>query len=152
MPRSIHTEVTIDAPAEMVWEVLTDFATYPEWNGHTHIEGEAREGARLTVSPGPEAGRLPTFRPTVLRAGPVDEDYELAWLGHLYVRGLFDGEHSFRVEAVDDEHSRLVQSESFSGALAGLVLRFVGDDTEATFQAVNEALKARAESPTVASA
>jgi hypothetical protein len=147
MSHAIRTEITIDAPAETVWSVLTDFAAYPEWNGYTRIEGAAREGARLAVSPGPEAGRMPTFRPEVLRAGPTSEDdFELAWLGHLYIRGLFDGEHSFRVEAVDAERSQLVQSESFSGVLAGLLLRFVGDDTASNFEAVNAALKARAES------
>jgi len=148
MSHIIRTEVAIDAPAETVWSVLTDFAAYPEWNGYTRIEGTAREGDRLAVSPGPEAGRMPTFRPEVLRAGPAGEyDFELAWLGHLYVRGLFDGEHSFRVEAIDDHHCRLVQSESFSGVLAGLLLRFVGEDTERNFEAVNAALKTRAESP-----
>ena len=147
MSHDIRTETEIAAPADVVWAVLTAFDTYPEWNGYTRIEGEAREGARLTVAPGPEAGRMPTFRPTVLRAGPTgDGDYELAWLGHLWTPGLFDGEHVFRVEAVDDERSRLVQAETFDGLLAGLLLRFVGDDTERNFEAVDEALRERAES------
>ena len=152
MSRSIHTEIEIDAPADVVWAVLTAFDTYPEWNGYTRIEGEAREGARLAVSAGPEAGRMPTFRPEVLRAARDGDEYELAWLGHLWVRGLFDGEHSFRVEALDDACSRLVQSESFSGLLVGPVLRLYGADTESNFRAVNEAVKARAESLAVAAA
>lgn len=148
MSRDIHTETEIAAPVDTVWTVLTDFTAYPEWNGYTRIEGEAREGARLAVAPGPEAGRMPTFRPEVLRAGPLADGvgYELAWLGHLYVRGLFDGEHSFRIEDLGDSRSRLVQSESFSGLLVGPIARLFGDDTEANFRAVNAALKTRAES------
>jgi hypothetical protein len=83
--------------------------------------------------------------------GPAPEAYELRWLGHLWVPGLFDGEHSFRVEPIDEHRSRLTQSESFSGVLAGLLLRRYGADTEAGFHAVNEALKTRAEGLTAAS-
>lgn len=28
----IDTRIEVDAPAETVWEVITDFARYPEWN------------------------------------------------------------------------------------------------------------------------
>ncbi|WP_224269379.1 SRPBCC domain-containing protein [Haloprofundus salinisoli] len=139
----ISTSIDIDAPAETVWRVLTDFEAYPEWNPYTVVSGRAEEGTRLRVSPGPETGRAPTFRPRVLRADP---NRELWWLGHLYVRGLFDGEHRFAVEPLDEKRSRLVQSESFSGLLAGPVLRRIGTDTEANFRGVNEALKTRAES------
>jgi hypothetical protein len=137
----IHTSVEIDAPVMTVWSVLTDFEAYPEWNPYTRIEGVPRAGERLRVSPGPEAGRAPTFRPRVL----VADGRELRWLGHLYVSGLFDGEHSFVVEELEEGSSRLTQSEAFSGLLAGLVLRFVGEETEANFRGVNEALKDRAE-------
>ena len=138
----IHTSVEIDAPAETVWSVLTDFEAYPEWNPYTRIEGVPRVDERLRVSPGPEAGRAPTFRPRVL----VADGRELRWLGHLFTPGLFDGEHSFVVEALDEGRSKLTQAEGFSGLLAGVVLRFIREETEANFRGVNEALKARAES------
>jgi hypothetical protein len=138
----LHTSIDIDAPPDVVWDVLTDFDAYPEWNGYTRIEGEPVEGARLRVSPGPDAARAPTFRPEVRR---VDPNRELRWLGHLFVSGLFDGEHRFEIETLDDDRSRLVQSEQFSGLLVRPILRFVGADTEANFEAVNRALKARAE-------
>ena len=138
----IHTSIEIDAPAETVWSVLTDFGAYPEWNPYSRIEGDARVGERLRVSPGPEAGRSPTFRPRVL----VADGHELRWLGHLLTSGLFDGEHSFVVEDLGDGRSELTQSETFSGVLVRPILRFVGEQTEANFRGVNEALKDRAES------
>lgn len=154
----IHTSIDIEAPAAIVWAALTDFETYPEWNPRSRITGVAVSGERLVVAPGPDAEGMPTFRPRVLAAGVVDEGtatddertatddvFELRWLGHLWVRGLFDGEHSFRVEAIDEHRSHLTQSESFSGVVAGLLLRRYGADTEAGFHAVNEALKTRAE-------
>ena len=94
--KEIHTEIEINAPAEKVWKVLTDFAAYPEWNPFVRRgEGEVRVGARLHVYIQPSGGKGMSFRPTVLVADP---NRELRWLGHLWVRGLFDGEHSFSIE------------------------------------------------------
>lgn len=137
----LTTAIDIDAPQETVWQVLTDFDSYHEWNDYTRIDGEPVVDTTLTVSPGPKAGRVPTFKPTVLQA----DGTELRWLGHLFVPGLFDGEHRFVVEDVGEGRSRLTQSETFSGVLVGLVTRLLGDSTERNFELVNEALKARAE-------
>jgi hypothetical protein len=30
--KELHTEIEINASAERVWRVLTDFAAYPKWN------------------------------------------------------------------------------------------------------------------------
>jgi len=138
----IFTTIDIDASPETVWHVLTDFAAYEEWNPRTRISGTAAAGERLVVAPGPEAGRMPTFKPTLLQADPPRE---LRWLGHLYVRGLFDGEHAFTIEDLGAGRARLVQFETFSGVLARPLLRLFGEDTEQGFEAVNAALKARAE-------
>ena len=76
--------------------MLTDFAAYPEWNSFVRCgEAEVRVGTRLHVYIEPSGGKEMSFRPTVLVADP---NRELRWLGHLWVRGLFDGEHSFSIE------------------------------------------------------
>jgi len=36
---TITTSVEIDAPKQLVWDVLTEFSAYPEWNPYTEIEG-----------------------------------------------------------------------------------------------------------------
>ena len=46
-----------------------------------------------------------TFEPTVLNA---EKPRELRWLGTLLIRGLFDGEHVFRIESVDESRVRFV--------------------------------------------
>ncbi|MFC6992328.1 SRPBCC family protein [Haladaptatus sp. GCM10025707] len=139
----LTTSIDIDAPPETVWRVLTDFDHYPEWNDFMHIAGRPTVGTRLHITPGPAAGRSPSFKPEVLRA---DANRELRWLGHLYVRGLFDGEHRFEITDLGDGTSRLTQAERFSGVLVGLFNRFFGDQTERNFHGVNAALKERAES------
>jgi hypothetical protein len=134
--------IDIDAPADAVWRELADSHAYPDWNPFvTRMEGELEEGARLRVEIEPPGGRSMTFRPTVLAARP---GRELRWLGRLLVRGLFDGEHSFEIEPLGPGRSRLTQSERFSGLLVRPFRGGLGR-TRAGFEAMNVALKARAE-------
>jgi hypothetical protein len=69
---------------------------------------------------------------------------ELRWLGRLFVPGIFDGEHIFRIEPLEHGRSRFVQAERFSGVLVPL-LRKTLEQTRHGFEAMNEALRQRAE-------
>jgi hypothetical protein len=89
----------------------------------------------------PPGGRGMTFRPTVLT---VEPNRELRWLGRLLLPGLFDGEHSFRLEPLATGRVRLVQAERFTGLLVPILGGMLGN-TERGFQAMNQALKERAE-------
>ena len=140
--RSISHSIEIDAVPERVWSVLTDRASFAEWNPFIRrLEGELTAGERLEVEIKPPGGRAMTFKPTVTA---VEPNRELRWLGHLLVRGLFDGEHRFEIERLGDGRSRFTQSERFSGLL---VRPFGGTlaKTERGFEAMNRALKERAE-------
>jgi hypothetical protein len=140
--RELRREIEIDAPLERVWAVLTDFAVYPEWNPFIRrIGGDLHEGARLEVRIEPPGARAMTFKPTV-RA--LEANRELRWLGRLLLPGIFDGEHSLRIEPLDGGRSRFVQSERFTGLLVGLVPGTLAK-TEAGFEQMNTALKARVE-------
>ncbi len=142
--KEIHTEIEINAPAEKVWNVLTDFAAYPEWNPFIRRgEGEVRVGARLHVYIQPSGGKGMSFRPTVLVADP---NRELRWLGHLWVRGLFDGDHSFSIEPLVEGRVRFVQRERFGGLLLPLLSKMLDGDTRRGFEEMNRALKLRSES------
>lgn len=138
----LHSEIEIDAPPERVWEVLTDFDAYPEWNPFIRsIEGDPEVGSRLRVRIEPPGSRGMTFKPTVQAAEPARE---LRWLGRLFVPGLMDGEHRLALEPLDGGRSRFIQSERFSGVLVGLLGRMLAA-TEQGFKQMNEALKRRAE-------
>src|SRR5918995_2823076 len=109
MSRQIQTEIEIDATPEQVWDVLTDFAAYPEWNPFIQrIAGDVMVGAKLDAYLQPPGNRGMRFRPTVLAAAPAQE---LRWLGHLGFSGIFDGEHIFRIEPLGTDRVRFVQEE-----------------------------------------
>jgi hypothetical protein len=79
-----------------------------------------------------------TVKPKITAALPGTE---LRWTSRL--PGIISGEHSFTLTATDSG-TRVVQSETFQG----LLTRFSGKtfaNAEASFQALNQALKQRAE-------
>ncbi|MCI4317591.1 MAG: SRPBCC domain-containing protein [Thermoplasmata archaeon] len=140
--RAISEEVEIHASAERVWSILTDGARYPEWNPFIlKLEGELRPGGRLDVLLRPPGSRAMGFHPNVLAfRGPR----ELRWLGHVGVRGIFDGEHSFELIDGSAGSVRFIQSERFSGVLVPLFGTVIRRAKEG-FGLMNAALKARAE-------
>src|SRR5690348_13125008 len=140
--RLIDTHIEIGTPPLRVWDVLTDFARFPEWNPFiVRIEGRPEPGARLRVEIKPPGRSAMAFSPTVLaaRAGK-----ELRWRGRLLLPGIFDGEHAFEL-AERGGTCIFRQSERFTGLLVPL-LGGALEATERGFAAMNAALKRRAES------
>ncbi|GAB3616737.1 SRPBCC domain-containing protein [Okibacterium endophyticum] len=140
-PHVLSSSIDIDAPPSTVWDVLTDFAAYPEWNP-----------SLLGMRGVPEVGETLGFRtaddgfdvtPTVLAATPAAE---LRWKGHLVVVGLFDGEHRFTLEELPGGGTRLTQDERFRGILIPFMAGWLDAETLPEFAAMNAALKERAES------
>jgi hypothetical protein len=146
MARELESEVKVQASPERVWEVLTDFAAYPDWNPFiVQAGGRAAPGSRLELRMRLPGRRPTTFRPQVLEAEPARR---LRWLGHLLVPGLFDGEHRFTIEPAGPGRARMTQRETFRGLLAPLLLAFIAGPTLEGFRQMNRALQARAEEPT----
>ena len=145
--KSIRVATQIAAPVEIIWAELSAVTTYAEWNPFiTRFEGTLVVGARPEVRIAPPGGRPMSFRPTIT---VVEEGKRLEWLGRLIMPGVFDGRHSFQLEAIGNDRTRLTQSEEFSGLLIPLT-GSVLDKTRAGFEAMNEALRLRAESAVVA--
>ena len=82
------------------------------------------------------------FRPTLLAVSPARE---LRWKGKLLLRGLFDGEHYFRLETTDAGKVLFRQGERFTGLLVPLFRKSLDGATKQGFVAMNEALKREAE-------
>jgi hypothetical protein len=146
MSRQLRAEVEVEASPERVWEVLTDFAAYRQWNPFiVEGAGQAVPGSRLELRMRLPGRRPMALRPEVLEAEP---GRRLRWLGRLLVPGLFDGEHSFTLEPAGPGRVRVVQREQFRGLAARPILAMIGKPTLAGFQQLHQALKARVEQPT----
>jgi hypothetical protein len=145
----IETSVEIGAPPSRVWEVLTDQQSMGAWNSFIRsMAGPLKEGGRLLIEIAPPKQRTMTFRPTVLRVVP---ERELRWLGTLLIPGLFNGEHYFLLEPIGQAGTHFTQGERFTGLLVSpFEKRGMLKATQQGFDAMNAALKARAEAQALA--
>jgi hypothetical protein len=148
MSKQLTSRIDIDATPERVWQVLSDFNSYPQWNPFiTRAEGQPEPNSRLVMRMQPVGARGVTLRPTVLEATP---GHRLRWLGRIGVPGIFDAEHSFTITPRAEGGVRLSQDESFRGVLVPLFARSLDRHTRPAFDAMNAALKHRAEQPAAA--
>ncbi len=143
MGKYITSEIEIAAPCADVWQCLTDFAAYPDWNPFIHkIEGKPGLGEALKADIQMANGKIMEFRPKLIEFEP---QRKLTWLGHFLMSGLFDGRHEFELAQNQDGTTMFRQSEYFSGILVPLFGRGFDDKLRNSFQQMNKALKARVE-------
>src|SRR5215210_3711516 len=75
----------------------------------------------------------------------VEPNRQLRWLGHLWVPGLLDAEHSLATQPLEENRVRFIQSEMFNGVLVPLLARSLDNNTLRGFEEMNGALKEQAE-------
>ncbi|MEA2024854.1 MAG: SRPBCC domain-containing protein [Actinomycetota bacterium] len=141
--RELTTSIVIDSSPEAVWDTLMDFESYSEWNPFvTEISGHAAPGETLNVTLHNPGGKTMELSPEVTS---TEEAREFAWLGKLGIKGIFDGHHRFQIESAGNGSVRFTQTEEFSGILVPVLWRMLDTKTRAGFEAMNAALKDRAE-------
>ncbi|WP_225321281.1 SRPBCC domain-containing protein [Rhizosphaericola mali] len=138
--KEIYTEIKIYATPEKIWNILTDFSNYHSWNPFIdQISGEILEEKKIQVKINPVGGNPMQFKPTLQH---IEINHKLSWLGIFLFKGLFDGLHQFEIIDNNDSSIQFIQKENFSGLLVSL---FNLDKTRLGFEAMNQALKQKAE-------
>ncbi|AFM11681.1 Polyketide cyclase/dehydrase [Turneriella parva DSM 21527] len=139
--KSIETKIEIEAPPEVVWAEFSDFDKYGEWNPFLRVSGEMKPGSKLAVAFHRSGDDWFKMNPTVLEAS----NRHLIWRGRLLMPGIFTGEHEFRFEQTEKGQTVFYHNEKFNGLIVPF---FPLGDTERKFEAMNAALKKRAEHAT----
>ncbi|MEO9805653.1 MAG: SRPBCC domain-containing protein [Reichenbachiella sp.] len=139
--KNIETEILIDAPIEVVWRTLMNFENYRHWNPFLTIEGEAILGNKLDVIISME-GKRNFFKPKVVA---FEEGRRFEWTGKLILKGLFAGNHYFKLEPVTEFQTKFIHGENFTGLLKGAIMKKIQDKTIKGFESMNEAMKKYAE-------
>lgn len=138
MSLEIKTAIVINAKPKAVWEVLTNFENYPNWNPFVKsIAGEVKVGNQINIQV-----QNMKFKPTVLT---FKQNKEFRWLGHLFFKGLFDGEHRFKLVDNGDGSTKFEHSEKFGGILVPLFKQKLLSQTKLGFEEMNRQLKHKVE-------
>lgn len=142
--KQLETQVSIHASVEEVWQVLMHWEDYSSWNPFiVSIEGTAKVGTKLTNTLTLPRRKPQVFKPKIV---VIEPNRELRWIGHLGLKGIFDGEHYFKLSPTDNQKgTSFVQGEKFSGVLNAFIMKQIGNDTLNAFERMNAALKKRVE-------
>lgn len=111
-----YTEIIIEATPEQVWSVLTDTERYGDWNDIiVKIDGKIQDQGKVDVlfKAGPKA--KPQLYLNTLFVEPGVEFY---W-SQVQAMGIKD-RHCFRVELVEGNKTRFIQSDQAQGGMTWL--------------------------------
>jgi hypothetical protein len=141
--KEVSAEIEINSYPESVWKILTDFATYDQWNPFINkIIGLPTEGSKIDIYIETPSGKNRKYSPRITK---VQEGRELRWSGKSSLPGFLNAEHIFTIEELRPERVHFIQREVFDGLLTRLFGKGVDIDVRQGFQDMNDALKKRAE-------
>jgi hypothetical protein len=142
--KAVDAVVEINASAEDVWEVLTDFDAYYQWNPYLkRVKGKLAldESLDITFKVGEQERRI---RGHVALLFP---GVEMRFTANLGTLGSLKMEHAFHIETFEDRDVCFVQRQTYSGFLAtDKKIAEVAAPTKKALEAMNAALKERVES------
>lgn len=140
--KELRTEIEIQASPKKVWQVLTDLDKYPQWNPFIHhAVGKPEVGGKVDIT-FKSGSKDSTLHCTVVEAVP---NRKLSWQYHVILPGLWRGEHSFTIEPIGIDLVRFIDIEIFNGLLIPLQAKDIDKNSRRDFEAMDRALKARAE-------
>lgn len=138
--KEYHTKVDIVAPVEKVWNVLTDFEKYDNWNPLvSNVTGDIAEGGTIyaTITPleNTFAAQLLSFK----------RNQELVWQGKRVAAFLLAGQHYYRLKERSTSLTTLEHGEYFTGILSNFISSRLLTKMKNAFVEHNTALKNRIE-------
>ena len=138
----VEDRVGIQAPAEVVWDIVHDISRWHAWNPtYVQASGEVRIGQTLTLTLALPGQPEQEIQPKVLDWVPNEQlHWRLTLMG-----GLIKTLRYIEITPLVEEGCILDNGEIFGGLMGPSMGKRVGRSVRQGFQAMNVALKARAE-------
>jgi hypothetical protein len=138
----IEHRVGIQAPAEVIWEVIADLDAWHAWNPlYPKASGQIRIGGVLELTLALPGQSPQQIRPTVLEWVPNEQlHWRLTMLG-----GLVKTTRFFEIESLAEASCIVSNGELFAGLMGPSIAKRMGRAVYRAFVDMDEALKTRAE-------
>lgn len=138
--KQYHTSIKINGTLNDVWEELTNFKNYPNWNPTVgKLEGEMKEGKKISTYIVPLKG---TYFPVLIS---YSENQELLWKGTPGAKFLMAAKHYYRLKAISETQTELQHGEYFTGVFSYFLSKTFFANMRAAFEQHNILLKKRVE-------
>ena len=135
-------EITINAPAELVWSVIVDFAAYPEWNRFCpQIQGELKLGAPLAMRVDLGNG----LQDQVEYISVIEAPHRIVWSMENKPDDPIHADRTQIITPVDANSCRYVSMDEFGGPMVPSMMEALAEAVERGFNRCAQDLKARAE-------
>jgi len=135
--------VQIKAPKEKVWNVLTDFEQYPQWNSVLTLKNNPNliPGQKFDVAITQPNNKKSQFKAILLHKEKFD-----SFTARQIILGswFFEATHFFILNKTDDNTLEFVQKWELKGIISTLMSKLVLKELE-VFKKMNEELKAYVE-------
>ena len=138
----IEHRVGIQAPAEVIWELIYDLASWRDWNPlYPKAAGDIRIGSTLDLTlalPGQQPRQI---HPVIREWVPNEQlHWNLSVMG-----GLMKTVRYVEIEQLAEASCIVSNGEIFGGMMGASAAKRMGRAIHRGFREMNEALKARAE-------
>jgi hypothetical protein len=142
MQRAVEHRIGIQAPAELVWEIVSDFASWSDWNPiHPVAEGQMKIGTPLTVHHALPGEPVRVMQPIVQDWVPYEQlHWRTTRLG-----GFVTAIRYLEIENMGPASSTFSNGELYMGMLVRWVSRDERRKLRAAFTQMGEALRDHAE-------
>lgn len=108
--QEIITECEIDAPAEKVYSVVSNFKNFPEWTKDIAFTGDVKPGGKMkTIVNDPEGG------PMELKSEILKMDENMILFRHTMAPLIFTCLHRYEIIPLSENKVRFVNAEIFKG-------------------------------------
>ena len=138
----VEDRIGVQAPAEVIWEIVHDLSRWHEWNPtYPRAAGQIRIGETLTLTLALPGQPQQELKPKVLDWVPNEQlHWQLSLMG-----GMIKTLRYIEIQPLVDEGCIVDNGELFGGLMGRSLGKRMGRTVRQGFQAMNEALKARAE-------
>ena len=140
----IDHQIEVAAPAAVVWQVLTDFSAYGDWNPFVvGCECELKVGEKIVMQVILSEGNRPRRQVEYIKE--LEQGRQFAYVSPRQPRAMLHSHRSHTVTVLDDDRCHYHSCFELHGWLSPVVCLLHGRGLQRGFSTMTQALKARAE-------